>query len=139
MLVLAEDNLPDALLVGEAIRIEGLPVELHVVADGEQARDLFQKAVEDPHALQPDVLLLDLNLPRIDGIALLRRLREQAQWKALPVMIITSSDAPADRASAESLGASYFRKPVNYEAFLKIGPALKQFIEDGGLLKKIQN
>jgi len=139
MLVLAEDNLPDALLVREAILMEGLPVDLHVVADGEQARDLFGKAAEDPNALHPDVLLLDLNLPRIDGLALLRGLREQGEWKALPVMIITSSDAPADRASAERLGASYFRKPLNYDAFLKVGQALKQFLEDQGLLKKIQN
>jgi CheY-like chemotaxis protein len=133
--VLAEDNLPDALLVREAIRMTGLPLELHVVADGEEARDFFVKAIEDPNALHPDLLLLDLNLPKIDGLTLLGRLREQPEWKALPVMIITSSDAPADRTRAESLGASYFRKPVNYDAFLKIGPALKQFLEDHGLMK----
>ena len=78
--------------------------------------------------------MLDLNLPKVDGIALLRRLRESEQWKTLPVIVITSSDAPEDRAEAKALGASYFRKPANYEAFLKPGPILQNFLEDNGLL-----
>jgi len=133
-LLLAEDNLPDALLVGEVIQTASLPLDLHVEPDGEQAWEFFRKAEQDPNVPQPHLLLLDLNLPKVDGLALLRRLREREQWKTLPVMVITSSDAPEDRAEAKALGASYFRKPANYEAFLKLGPILKTFLEDEGLI-----
>jgi len=126
--------LPDALLVGEVIQMAGLPLELHVEADGEQAWELFTKAEQDPGAPRPHLLLLDLNLPKVDGIALLRRLREREQWKTLPVMVITSSDAPEDRAEATALGASYFRKPANYEAFLQLGPILRTFLQENGLV-----
>jgi CheY-like chemotaxis protein len=133
-LLLAEDNLPDALLVGEVIQMAGLPLELHVEPDGEQASEFFRRAEQDPNALQPDLLLLDLNLPKVDGLALLRRLRERERWKNLPVMVITSSDAPEDRNEATRLRASYFRKPANYDAFLKLGGHLQKFLEDNGLL-----
>lgn len=133
-MLLAEDNLPDALLIGEVIRMADLPVELHVESDGELALEFFAKAEKDPNAPQPDFLLLDLNLPKVDGIALLRRLREREQWKSLPVMVITSSNAPEDRSVAAGLGASYFRKPANYEAFLKLGDTLRQFLMENSLL-----
>jgi DNA-binding response OmpR family regulator len=126
--------LPDALLVGEVIQAAGLPLELHIEPDGELALEFFSRAEQDPNAPQPQLLLLDLNLPKVDGIALLRRLREREQWKSLPVMVITSSDAPEDRSEAKSLGASYFRKPANYEAFLKLGPLLQEFLKEHGLL-----
>lgn len=132
--MLAEDNLPDALLVGEVIQMAGLPLDLHVESDGEQALEFFRRAERDPTAPQPHLLLLDLNLPKVDGIALLRRLREREQWKNLPVMVITSSDAPEDRNDAIRLRASYFRKPANYDAFLKLGGYLQKFLEDHGLL-----
>jgi CheY-like chemotaxis protein len=132
-LLLAEDNLPDALLVGEVIQMAGLQLELHVESDGEQVLEFFAKAEQDPAAPRPHLLLLDLNLPKVDGIALLRRLRESEQWKTLPVMIVTSSDAPEDRAEATALGAAYFRKPANYEAFLKLGPILRTFLADHDL------
>jgi CheY-like chemotaxis protein len=133
-LLLAEDNLPDALLVGEVIQMAGLPLELHVEPDGEQAWEFFRRAERDASAPRPHLLLLDLNLPKVDGIALLRRLREREEWKNLPVMVITSSDAPEDRNDAARLGASYFRKPANYDAFLKLGDELQKFLEDKGLL-----
>jgi two-component system response regulator len=133
--LLAEDNLPDALLVGEIIREEGLPIEIHVEPDGEQALQFFAKAEHDPAAPRPHLLLLDLNLPRVDGLTLLRKLRESHQWGSLPVMVLTSSDAAEDRSESSRLGASYFRKPVNYEAFLTLGPTLRSFLERHGLLE----
>ena len=133
-LLLAEDNLPDALLVGEIIQMAGLPLDLHIEPDGEQALEFFNRAEQDPDAPRPHLLLLDLNLPKVDGIALLRLLREREQWKTLPVMVITSSDAPEDRSHAKGLGASYFRKPANYEAFLKLGSILQDFLEANGLV-----
>src|SRR5579862_9214326 len=66
-LLLVEDNLPDALLVREAIRKEGLPIELYRVSDGQQAIDFIERAEEDPEAPCPHFLLLHLNLPKVEG------------------------------------------------------------------------
>ena len=79
-------------------------------------------------------MLLDLNLPRIDGFEVLRRLRATKKFPNIPVLVVTSSDSPSDRNEAARLGASYFRKPVTYEEFLGIGRFLRQFLERSGLL-----
>jgi DNA-binding response OmpR family regulator len=131
---LAEDNLPDALLVREAIKSEDLPSEVFIAADGERVIDMIAKAEADAEAPCPDLLLLDLNLPRIDGFDVLRRVRASARFKDLPVLIVTSSDSPADRDAAAKLGARYFRKPVSYEEYLRVGAFLRQFLEEHGLL-----
>ena len=131
---MAEDNLPDALLVREAIQAEKLPLEVHIVPDGELALDFLERAEKDPATPSPHVLLLDLNLPKIDGFEVLRRVRATEKFKNIPVLFVTSSDSPGDRSEAARLGASYFRKPVSYEEFVKIGAVLRRFLEDSGLL-----
>jgi CheY-like chemotaxis protein len=133
-LVLAEDNLPDALLVREAIRKENLPVEVHGTADGESAVDFFTRVGKDPDAPCPHVLLLDLNLPKIDGLEVLRRIRSMERFKLIPVLIVTSSDSPEDRSQAAALGAHYFRKPVTYHEFLEIGAVLRELLQANGLV-----
>ena len=133
-LLLAEDNLPDALLVREAIRMENLPLEVSIAPDGERAIHLIMTAEKDPEALCPHVLVLDINLPRIDGFEVLRRIRASEKFKNLPVIVVTSSDSPADRRQAAALGARYFRKPVTYDEFIKIGAVLRQFLIDNGLI-----
>lgn len=133
-LLLAEDNLPDALLVREAIRMENLPLEIHVAPDGQQAIEFIARAENDPDAPHPQLLLLDLNLPKVDGFEVLRRLRASEKFKTIPVLIVSSSDAPGDRSRAAEYGAGYFRKPPNYEEFLKLGGVLKQLLKDNGAL-----
>jgi DNA-binding response OmpR family regulator len=133
-LLLAEDNLPDALLVREAIRMENLPLEVHIAPDGERVIEFIAAAERDPNAPCPDILLLDLNLPKIEGLEVLRRIRASGKCRNLPVLIVTSSDSPADRKMASQLGAGYFRKPVTYDEFVKIGNVLKEFLQTSGLL-----
>lgn len=133
-LLLAEDNLPDALLLQDAVKGEGLAVRFYVVVDGEKAIDFFTKAEEDPAAPCPHALLLDLNLPRVDGLEVLRRLRAGQRFKDLPVLIVTSSDSPADRNEAARYGAYYFRKAVSYAEFMKVGPFVRRFLEETGCL-----
>ena len=118
----------------EAIRLENLPLEVHIAPDGEQAMGFFGRAENDESAPRPDALLLDLNLPRIDGFEVLRKIRASEKYRQLPVIIMTSSDSPGDRSEGAKLGATYFRKPPNYAEFLKIGPALRRFFEENGLL-----
>jgi DNA-binding response OmpR family regulator len=126
--------LPDALLVREALKIEDLPIEVHVAPDGERALDFLERTEWDSAAPRPDVLLLDINLPKVDGFEVLRTVRASTRYKEIPVLVVTSSDSPADRGEAAKLGASYFRKPPNYEEFLKIGPMLRRVLEENGLL-----
>jgi DNA-binding response OmpR family regulator len=75
------------------------------------------------------MLILDLNLPKKDGFEVLRWLRSSGRYKGVPVIVVTSSNAPADRAEAERLGAAYFRKPSAYDEFLKVGPILRRLLE----------
>lgn len=133
-LLLAEDNLPDALLVREAIAVENLPLEVYVAPDGQQAIDFIARAEKDPDAPCPHFLLLDLNLPKRDGFEVLQRLRSSTKCKDIPVLIITSSDSPDDVSEAAALGAGYFRKPPNYDEFLKLGGVLRQIIQDSGVM-----
>jgi CheY-like chemotaxis protein len=120
--------------VREAIAAEKLAVETYIAADGERAIEFLARAENDPDAPSPNVLLLDLNLPKIDGFEVLRRLRASDKFRNIPVLVVSSSDSPGDRSEAARLGAGYFRKPVSYQEFLKIGPFLRSFLKVNGLL-----
>ncbi len=130
---MAEDNLPDELLVRDAVRTEKLPLEVYVVVDGQKAIEFIERAETDPEAPCPHLLLLDLNLPKKNGFEVLQRLRASDKCKDTPVLIMTSSDSPEDRRRVAELGARYFRKPGTYEAFMKLGGVLKQLLTDSGM------
>ncbi len=128
--LLAEDNRADVLIVEEAISLYGLPIELHVVEDGAKAFEFIARAEGDGQAPCPEMLLLDLNLPKRSGKEVLQRLRQSPRCKEIPVLIITSSNSAKDRKDVAQLGANYyFCKPANYDAFLKVGEALKTILE----------
>ena len=109
-------------------------MDVHVAPDGQQAIEFIARAERDPDAPSPQFLLLDLNLPKVDGFEVLRRLRASEKFKAIPVLIVSSSDSPGDKSRAAEYGAGYFRKPPNYEEFLKLGGVLKQLLKDNGAL-----
>ncbi len=120
--------MPDALIIREAIKRERLPVDVYIAADGEQALEFFRRAKSDGAAPVPHALMLDLNLPKIDGFEVLRSLRADPQFQDIPTLIVTSSDSPADREEAAKLGAGYFRKPVTYGQFLHVGAVIKALL-----------
>ena len=109
-------------------------MQVHIARDGQQALAFMARAETDPDAPCPQVVLLDLNLPRVDGFEVLRRLRANERFKSMPVLIVSSSDSPEDRNEAARYGASYFRKPPSYEEFLKLGLVLKQLLTDNGVM-----
>jgi DNA-binding response OmpR family regulator len=111
---------------------------VHVTPDGEQAIDFVVKAAQNTEAPCPHLVLLDLNLPKIDGLGVLRMIRASERFKDLPVVVVTSSDSAADRDAVSRLTADYFRKPVTYHEFLMIGPFLRQFLAKHRLLAKPQ-
>jgi len=131
---MVEDNLADALLVREAIGMEGLQLELHNAVDGEKAIAFVERAEKDPTAAPLDAVLLDLNLPKVDGFDVLRRIRASERLKNVPVIILSSSDSVSDRREGARLGAGYFRKRPDYQEFLKVGSVIRRLLEENGLL-----
>ena len=111
-ILLGEDNPDDEALTVMALR--GVPATLEVARDGQEAMDYL---TNDGKAL-PRLVLLDLKLPKIDGLEVLRRIREDDRTRLTPVVVLTSSNAPNDVAASYRLGAnSYVRKPVNFDQF----------------------
>lgn len=130
-LLLVEDNAADVLLVEHAIELHSVPVDLHIVVDGEEAIAFIERAERDPQAPCPDMVLLDLNLPRKSGTEVLQRVRRSDRCKHVPVIILTSSDAPKDRAATSNFGANrYFRKPTDYDEYMKVGKVLNEIVDE---------
>jgi len=112
-ILLVEDNPDDAALTELALRKE-VPANLEVARDGQEALDYL---LDDGNDL-PRLVLLDLRLPNVDGLEVLRRIREHERTSVTPVVILTSSSAPSDVAAAYRNGASsYVRKPVDFDQF----------------------
>jgi two-component system, chemotaxis family, response regulator Rcp1 len=129
--LLAEDNPGDVLLIQEALSLRFTGVEVSVWEDGEQMMEIIE-LLENGGAASPDVVLLDLNLPRITGDEVLERLRRSPTCGKVPVIVITSSDSPRDRQSATRLGADrYFRKPTDYDEFMKLGELVEAVLASG--------
>ena len=127
-IVLAEDNKGDVFLVQEALELHGVRAHLTVYRDGEQMYR-FIDHIDVGKVPCPDLVLLDLNLPKRNGEALLTRMRQSPRCAQVPVIIVTSSDSPNDRETIARLGASsYFRKPSDFDEFMKLGSTVKNVL-----------
>jgi chemotaxis family two-component system response regulator Rcp1 len=130
-ILLAEDNDADVFLVHEALRAHAIEYELRVLTNGTEVEQYFELLGKVAAARCPDVFLLDLNLPQTDGHDVLRQFRAHYLCSTVPVIIVTSSDAPKDRELAELLGANaYFRKPSDLEEFMKLGIVIKAVVQE---------
>jgi two-component system response regulator len=123
IILLVEDNADDVLLTLRALKKNNVAGEVVVARDGVEALDyLFatgEYAARDANVM-PQLILLDLKLPKIDGLEVLRRLRADERTRLLPVVILTSSKELQDMLDGYGLGAnSYVRKPVNFEQFVR--------------------
>jgi DNA-binding response OmpR family regulator len=115
-ILLVEDDPADAELTLRALRRHRLVNKIHWVKDGEQALEYMGGAGV---AALPKLVLLDLKMPKVDGMEVLRKLKGSAATQAVPVVIMTSSNEEKDVVESYNLGAnSYIVKPVNFEAFL---------------------
>ena len=129
-ILLVEDNPADANLVAEALAEEHIECEVSVLRDGAQAITFIDRLDADQNQPRPDIVLLDLNLPKIAGHEVLKRVRTSPRCKNAMVLIVSSSDAPADRETALKLGANgYFQKPANLEEFMELGPRIRALLE----------
>ncbi|MCX6620556.1 MAG: response regulator [Acidobacteria bacterium] len=116
-IVLIEDNAGDVFLIKRALERNAIECDLTLFEDGEAALKALSMDADNP--IQPDLILLDLNLPRRDGREVLRVAREQPSLAGTPIAVITSSFSARDREEALRLGATrYIHKPTNFAEFL---------------------
>lgn len=131
-IILAEDNPSDVRLVREALREHAVHCDLRVISDGAEVLAFIDRLDADSKQSCPDLLLLDLSLPKYDGGYILKYLRSRERCAQIPVVVMTSSDWIADRENAEKNAAlHYFRKPSSLDQFLHLGIIVKEVIGRG--------
>jgi CheY-like chemotaxis protein len=124
LILLAEDNAGDVLLIRRALESHQVECKLIVAEDGDKVTAILARIGQDLPA--PDVLILDLNLPRMDGRDMFQRVRAHPACSRTPLIVVTSSDSPADLAWTSAFGiAHYFRKPSNLDEFFQLGAVVK--------------
>jgi CheY-like chemotaxis protein len=127
-ILLVEDNPGDARLAKEAIRETRMRNHLSWVTDGVEALIFLRKQGEHQQAPRPDLILLDLNLPRKDGRELLAEIKQDEQFKRIPVIVLTTSEAEEDISRAYRLKANcYITKPPQLHQFIRIVKSIEDF------------
>lgn len=128
-ILMVEDNPGDVLLVKEALNETDLRYELSHVSDGEQAVSFLQRRGEYKRTRTPDLVLLDLNLPKRTGWEVFDEMRSEDGLREVPVVILSSSGAPEDKRRAQHASrAIYIQKPTDFDEFLGIGKQIKDFV-----------
>ena len=126
--LLVEDSPGDVRLTREAFREANGSVRLHVASDGVEAMAFLRRENEYRDSPRPDFILLDLNLPRMDGREVLAHIKADASLRMIPTVILTTSDADADVLRSYELNANaYLRKPVTLEAFENLVKSINDF------------
>lgn len=126
--LLVEDSPADARLTEEAFRDGKIRNRLHIVTDGVEAMAYLRKEAPYENVARPDLVLLDLNLPRMDGREVLREIKSDANLHTIPVVILTTSEAEADVAAAYEYRANcYIQKPVDLPRFFEIVAMIEDF------------
>ncbi len=131
---LAEDNPGDVDLVREALRAHEIEGQLCIAKDGPEATHFIQGMGKYPASPCPDVILLDLNLPKVSGFELFILFRQHPLCTETPIIVVSSSDTPRDRQRAAELGAArYFNKPSDFADFLELGSVLLEVAKQRGI------
>lgn len=127
-ILLVDDNLGDVRLTQVAIRDARIPATLHVVEDGVAALDFLYRRQDFLSAKRPDLILMDLNLPRRNGHEVLAEIKQDPDLKAIPVLILTSSRSHEDVIQAYQLHANcYIIKPIEFPEFDRVIRAIEEF------------
>lgn len=127
-ILLVEDNEGDARLVQEAMRDAKMRNRMHIVEDGVEAMDFLRREGRHRDAPRPDLVLLDLNLPRKDGRQVLAEMKTDPMLKRIPVVVLTTSNAEQDVLRAYELHANcYVTKPVDFDKFMYVVRQIDEF------------
>lgn len=127
-ILLVEDNEGDIFLTKKAFEKAKIANNMQVAMDGEEAMNLLRKKTGHENAITPDIVLLDINLPKKNGKQVLEEMKEDKNLKRIPVVILTSSTAEQDILKTYDLHASgYITKPINLDKFHKVISAIEDF------------
>jgi CheY-like chemotaxis protein len=128
-LLVIEDNPADVDLLRRALVLAGLDCQLTVIGDGADALALFR---QESATLTPDLVVVDLNLPKHSGLEIIEQMRRNPTFASLPVVILSSSSAPRDRAKIENFQViRYIVKPADLEEFMRIGWQIREVLLEG--------
>jgi two-component system, chemotaxis family, response regulator Rcp1 len=128
-ILLIEDDLEDAGMTIEALRTGGVPCRISLVRDGEEAMEFLLRRQRFARAPQPDLILLDLNLPKKSGREVLAEVKAEERLAGLPVVVLTSSPTQQSILQAEGLHVeSYLLKPVDREQFVSMVKSLRKYM-----------
>lgn len=123
-------------LICEAIQSSQIDADIDIIRDGEAATRYFDAADGNENARCPDLVLLDLNLPKKSGNEVLKHIRDSVRCRQVRVLIVSSSDAPQDRGAVENFAVDgYFKKATNYAGFMGLGPVVKALLESDARLE----
>jgi CheY-like chemotaxis protein len=126
-IMLVDDNEADIELTKSTLEESKVRMDIMTASDGQHALDQLEAALSRGEQL-PDLILLDLNMPRLDGRGFLSKMRQREELKAIPVVVLTSSDAEQDIVKSYKLGANcYVNKPVGLDEFQKIVRTVEHF------------
>ncbi len=127
-ILLVEDNPGDIRLTQEALKEGNIPNNLHTVMDGAEAIKFLFREGTYTEAKRPDLILLDLNLPKKDGREVLSKIKADNDLKKIPVVVLTTSNAETDILKAYDLHANcYITKPVDFNRFIEVIKSIEQF------------
>ncbi len=137
-LLLVEDNPGDVLLLKEFLKTTKMSVNLHVAEDGEDALLFLNQRDKYSNSPRPDLIILDLNLPKIDGFEVLQQVKQHPSLKRIPVIILTSSHAEMDITRSYDLHANcYLTKPSELSEFSEMVKAIEHFWFEIARLPKV--
>ena len=137
-ILLVEDNPGDVRLTREAFTSAGVETSIRAVTDGDEALEFLADCRDDESITTPDLVLLDLNLPRVDGFEVLEAIRDDPAYSRLPVLVLTSSSAEEDIARSYDLCANaHLTKPNSLDEFTEMAAAVEEFWFDRAHLPPI--
>jgi CheY-like chemotaxis protein len=129
-ILVAEDNQADVTLVHEALRHHGLDCEINLIGDGARVIDYLRGLDLNSHCVAPDLLLLDMHLPKCDGEDILKALRSTERSAQTPVVVMTSSTASElEKLAQKHAALHYFRKPSSWGEYMHLGNIVRNILE----------
>lgn len=127
-ILLVEDNPDDVLLITEAFKESSIMTHLNVVGDGEETLDYLNRKGKYAGAVAPDFIILDLNLPRMDGRTFLKRIKSENLFKSIPIIVLTSSRSDLDIREVWALNANcYIVKPSDLDGYIETVKKIRDF------------
>jgi CheY-like chemotaxis protein len=128
--LLVEDNPTDVFVIKEVLDLCGPNLDVRLLTEGQAAMLYVEELTRNENAPCPALVLLDLNLPKVTGIEVLRALRSGSRCSGIPVIVMTSSSAETDRHAAQQLGADgYFQKPTELTAYMELAELIKRVLD----------